>query len=34
MKVDVPSADFWYLRNKKIELFDCHVMVQRPCWLK
>ena len=27
VKVDVPTADFWYLRDEKIELFDCHVMV-------
>jgi hypothetical protein len=26
-KVDVPTADFWYLRDGKIETFDCYVMV-------
>jgi ketosteroid isomerase-like protein len=26
-KVDVPTADFWYLRNGKIEMFDCYVMI-------
>src|SRR6266540_2070780 len=25
-KVDIPCADFWYLRNGKIERFDCYVM--------
>src|SRR4051794_12044936 len=25
-KVDVPTADFWYLRNGKIERFDCYAM--------
>ena len=24
-KVDFPTADFWYLRNGKIETFDCHI---------
>ncbi|PRY41562.1 nuclear transport factor 2 family protein [Umezawaea tangerina] len=24
-KIDVPTADFWYLRNGKIEKFDCFV---------
>jgi ketosteroid isomerase-like protein len=24
-KVDVPTADFWYLRNGKIEMFNCYV---------
>ena len=23
-KVDIPCADFWYLRNGKIERFDCY----------
>jgi ketosteroid isomerase-like protein len=27
VKVDVPTADFWYLRDGKIEMFDCYVMV-------
>jgi ketosteroid isomerase-like protein len=27
-KVDVPTADFWYLRDGKIERFDCYVMVR------
>ena len=27
VKVDVPTADFWYLRDGKIERFDCYVMV-------
>ena len=26
-KTDVPTADFWYLRDGKIEMFDCYVMV-------
>jgi ketosteroid isomerase-like protein len=26
-KVDVPTADFWYLRDEKIERFDCYVML-------
>ena len=25
-KIDVPTADFWYLRDGKIERFDCYVM--------
>ncbi len=25
-KVDGPGADFWYLRDGKIERFDCYVM--------
>ncbi|MBG0853667.1 nuclear transport factor 2 family protein [Streptomyces spinoverrucosus] len=24
-KIDVPTADFWYLRNGKVEKFDCFV---------
>src|SRR6266498_5148388 len=24
-KVDIPTADFWYLRNGKVEVFDCHI---------
>jgi ketosteroid isomerase-like protein len=24
-KIDVPTADFWYLREGKIETFDCYV---------
>src|SRR4029077_5218398 len=24
-KVDFPTADFWYLRDGKIEVFDCHL---------
>jgi hypothetical protein len=24
-KVDFPTADFWYLRNGKVETFDCHI---------
>jgi ketosteroid isomerase-like protein len=27
VKVDVPTADFWYLRDGKIEMFNCYVMV-------
>jgi hypothetical protein len=27
VKVDVPTADFWYLRDGKIEMFSCYVMV-------
>jgi hypothetical protein len=23
--VDFPTADFWYLRNGKVEVFDCHI---------
>ena len=26
-EVDVPTADFWYLRDGKIEKFDCYVKV-------
>ena len=26
-KIDAPGADFWYLRDGKIERFDCYVMV-------
>jgi ketosteroid isomerase-like protein len=26
-KVDFPCADFWYLRDGKIETFNCYVMV-------
>ena len=25
-KIDIPCADFWYLRNGKIERSDCYVM--------
>src|SRR3954454_13836420 len=25
VKVDFPTADFWYLRNGKVEVFDCHI---------
>jgi ketosteroid isomerase-like protein len=25
-KVDIPTADFWYLRDGKIEMFDCYIM--------
>ena len=24
-KVEFPTADFWYLRNGKVEVFDCHI---------
>jgi len=24
-KIDFPTADFWYLRNGRIEKFDCHI---------
>ena len=24
-KVDFPTADFWSLRNGKVEVFDCHI---------
>jgi hypothetical protein len=24
-KIDFPTADFWYLRDGKIEVFDCHI---------
>jgi len=24
-KVDIPTADFWSLRNGKVEMFDCHI---------
>ena len=27
VKVDVPTADFWYLRDGKIETFNCYVML-------
>jgi ketosteroid isomerase-like protein len=26
-KVDGPTADFWYVRNGKIERFDCYIML-------
>jgi hypothetical protein len=26
-RIDVPTADFWYLREGKIEMFNCYVMV-------
>src|SRR5947208_6434571 len=25
-KIDIPCADFWYLRNGKIEMFNCYAM--------
>jgi ketosteroid isomerase-like protein len=25
-KVDIPTADFWYLRDGNIEMFDCYIM--------
>ena len=24
-KLDIPTADFWYVRNGKIQVFNCHV---------
>jgi SnoaL-like domain len=24
-KIDFPTADFWHLRDRKIEVFDCHI---------
>jgi len=24
-KIDIPTADFWYLRNGKVETFNCHI---------
>ena len=24
-KIAFPTADFWYLRNGKVEVFDCHI---------
>jgi ketosteroid isomerase-like protein len=27
VKVDVPTADFWYVRDGRIERFDCYVMI-------
>jgi ketosteroid isomerase-like protein len=24
-KLDFPTADFWYLRDGKVEVFDCHI---------
>ena len=24
-KIDFPTADFWYLRDGKVEVFDCHI---------
>ena len=24
-KIDIPTADFWYLRNGKVKVFDCHI---------
>jgi hypothetical protein len=26
-KIDVPGADFWYLRDGEIETFDCYAMI-------
>ena len=26
-KVSAPTADFWYLRDGKIERFDCYIML-------
>ena len=26
-KIDTPGADFWYLRDGKIERFDCYILV-------
>jgi ketosteroid isomerase-like protein len=26
-KVDIPTADFWYVRDGKIERFDCYIMI-------
>jgi ketosteroid isomerase-like protein len=26
-RIDVPTADFWYLRDGRIETFNCYVMV-------
>jgi hypothetical protein len=26
-KVDIPTADFWHLRNGKIQEFNCHIGV-------
>jgi len=26
-KVDAPCADFWYLRDGKIEMFNCYIML-------
>ncbi len=25
--VDIPCADFWYLRDRKIETFNCYAML-------
>jgi len=24
-KIAFPTADFWYLRDGKVEVFDCHI---------
>jgi hypothetical protein len=24
-RIAIPTADFWYLRNGKVEVFDCHI---------
>jgi ketosteroid isomerase-like protein len=24
-KLDIPTADFWYVRDGKIQVFDCHI---------
>jgi ketosteroid isomerase-like protein len=24
-KLDIPTADFWYVRDGKVEVFDCHI---------
>jgi hypothetical protein len=33
-KANVPTTDFWYLRDGKIERFDCYMMFNtgRPKW--
>ena len=25
-KIDIPCGDFWYLRNGKIEVFNCYAL--------
>jgi hypothetical protein len=24
-RLDIPTADFWYVRDRKIQVFDCHI---------
>ena len=28
-KIDIPTADFWYVRDGRIEVFNCHIGMMR-----